>query len=71
MLPASKTKEDEINSLLREAYIMSQFDHINVLTIVGVIWQKGDPPLIVLPYMGKGSLLDLIAKQDVVRGSST
>ena len=63
MLRTFNIEEEDIVSLLREARIMSEFNHINVLTIVGVVWQKGDPPLIVLPYMGKGSLLSLIRQE--------
>ena len=45
---------------------MSQFDHTNVLNLIGVIWEPGELPVVVCPYMGKGSLLDLIKKSDLV-----
>ena len=57
---------DDISSFLREAYIMSQFDHVNVLSLMAIIWEQGEPPAVVTPYMGKGSLLNLIRKSDMV-----
>ena len=45
---------------------MSQFDHVNVLNLMAIIWEQGEPPAVVTPYMGKGSLLDLIRKSDMV-----
>ena len=59
---------DDISNFLREAYIMSQFDHVNVLNLMAIIWEQGEPPAVVTPYMGKGSLLDLIRKSDMVGG---
>lgn len=56
----------EINDILREAYTMYQFNHLNVLSIIGVVWQKRNPPLVVLPFMGKGSLLELVRNDSVV-----
>ena len=57
---------DDISDILREAYIMSQFDHVNVLNLMAIIWEQGEPPAVVTPYMGKGSLLNLIRKSDMV-----
>ena len=45
---------------------MSQFDHVNVLNLMAIIWEQGEPPAVVTPYMGKGSLLNLIRKSDMV-----
>lgn len=61
----NQTPED-IKCFLREAYIMSQFDHVNVLNLTGIIWEHNEPPAVVTPYMGKGSLLDLVRKSDMV-----
>ena len=64
----NQTTED-VKCFLREAYIMSQFDHVNVLNLMAIIWEQGEPPAVVTPYMGKGSLLDLIRKSDMVGGN--
>lgn len=45
---------------------MSQFDHVNVLNLMAIIWEQEEPPAVVTPYMGKGSLLDLVRKSDMV-----
>lgn len=66
MLRTSSITEDDINDILREAHTMYKFNHLNVLSIIGVVWQRGDPPLVVLPFMGKGSLLELVRKEDTV-----
>lgn len=64
-LSAEKAEED-IKNFMREAHIMSQFDHVNVLNLMGVIWEQGEPPVVCIPYMGKGSLLDLVRKAEIV-----
>lgn len=52
--------------MLREAHIMSQFDHENVLSLMGIIWEHGEAPVVITPYMVKGSLLDIIRKSELV-----
>ncbi|XP_067937435.1 uncharacterized protein [Watersipora subatra] len=58
-------QEEEIKNLLREANIMNTFDHVNVLNLIGIVWEPGEQPAVVCPYMGKGSLLDLIKKSEI------
>ena len=45
----------EIGSFLEEAMVMRDFDHANVLSLIGVAL-KGDQPLVVLPFMQHGDL---------------
>lgn len=71
MLRTTNMKDKDIHDLLQEARIMYQFNHVNVLSIIGLVWQKGDPPLVVMPFMGKGSLLDMVQKDDPVSISFT
>ena len=66
MLDPSNICKKAILDLLREAYIMSEFDHLNVLTTIGIVWSDMDPPLLVIPYMGKGNLLRLIRDKVMV-----
>ena len=39
---------------------MKDFDHHNVLTILGVCVDAGAAPYIVMPYMSNGSLLEFV-----------
>ena len=39
---------------------MVNFDHPNVMTLTGVILVEGGAPLLVMPYMVKGTLLTYV-----------
>ena len=39
---------------------MVHFDHPNVMTLTGVILEKGSAPLLVMPYMAKGTVLTFV-----------
>lgn len=67
MIRSRTITEEDIDGILQEAFIMSKFCHMNVLSIIGVVWKPGDPPLVVLPFMGKGSLLELVRASGTVR----
>ena len=41
---------------------MVNFDHPNVMTLTGVILVEGGAPLLVMPYMAKGTLLTHVRK---------
>ena len=56
------TKKD-IESIKEETLKMSQFDHINVLSLIGVCLDAGPAPLIIMPYMSNGSLLSYLKKE--------
>ena len=40
----------------REAHIMKTFDHDNVLPLKGLCFDKYGVPMIVMPFMGNGSI---------------
>ena len=42
---------------------MSEFDHPNVLTLIGVCLDGGPAPLLVMPFMFNGSLLSYLKKK--------
>lgn len=42
---------------------MSQFDHVNVLSLIGVCLDSGPAPLIIMSYMKNGSLLSYLKKE--------
>ena len=63
-----KTNVDEAMAFLKEAAIMSEFEHPNVLSLIGVVL-RSRTPLIVLPYMEYGDLRTYIS--DTTRVSIT
>lgn len=44
---------------MREAAITAQFDHVNVLGLIGVV-TAGEPSLLVLQFCDKGALSSLL-----------
>ena len=42
---------------------MKDFDHLNVLSLIGVSIDAGESPYIVMPYMANGSLLSYLKKE--------
>ena len=42
---------------MKEIAKMVHFDHPNVMTLTGVILVDGGAPLLVMPFMAKGTLL--------------
>jgi len=50
----------------RETITHSQLDHPNIIPILGVYAENaGTVPMTVLPYVEKGSLVDLISREPV------
>ena len=47
---------------MKECSKMSQFDHPNVLPLVGVCVDGGPAPYIIMPFMANGSLLAYLKK---------
>jgi len=57
----SKCSESNRVKFLREAAIMGQFQHNNVVQLHGVVTEE-DNMMIVLEYIAKGDLQDLLLK---------
>ena len=53
----------DISSIIEESLKMKRFDHLNVLTLVGVCIDAGRAPYIVMPFMSNGSLLSYLKKE--------
>ncbi|XP_076810797.1 hepatocyte growth factor receptor-like [Clavelina lepadiformis] len=51
---------DSVVQFLKEGLMMSSFKHENVLTMIGIAFNDRDHPLVVLPYMMHGDLLQFI-----------
>ena len=48
---------------MEESLKMSSFGHPNVLSLIGVCLDLGQTPLMVMPFMAKGSLLSYLKKE--------
>lgn len=49
-----------------EGTLMIDLKHENVMSLVGVVWDEGHIPLIVLPYMENGDLHGLVRSPAIV-----
>ena len=56
----------ETDEFLREAIIMKQFDHPNVLSLLGVSLYE-DIPCVILPFMSNGDLKTYMRKNQKVK----
>ena len=55
--------ESNVEDLRKECAKMSEFDHPNVLTLIGVCLDGGPAPYIIMPFMENGSLLSYLKKE--------
>ena len=53
----------DVDNILQESLKMKSFDHLNVLTLIGVCLDLNDAPCIVMPFMNEGSLLCYLKKE--------
>ena len=49
--------------MIEESEKMMQFDHANVMTLIGICTDVGEAPYIVMPFMANGSLLTYLKKE--------
>ena len=58
--------ENDVQNALKEILKMKDFDHHNVMTLIGVCRAtgvSGGAPSIIMPYMARGSLLSYLRKE--------
>ena len=48
---------------MEESVKMKQFNHPNVMNLIGVCMNAGPAPYIVMPFMANGSLLSYLRKE--------
>ncbi|KAF6034525.1 MST1R [Bugula neritina] len=58
--------EKIIISFLKEAILMSNFKHANVIGLIGVVYPESGMPIVVLPFMQHGDIRSLLHKDDEV-----
>ena len=54
---------DRVAELLKECARMYEFDHPNLLKLIGVCLDGGPAPYIVMPFMVNGSLLSYLKQE--------
>ncbi len=55
--------QTDIEGIIEETLKMKQFDHFNVLSLIGVCLDLTEAPCIVMPYMSEGSLLSYLRRE--------
>ena len=55
--------QNETNKIMEESVKMKQFNHPNVMNLIGVCMDAGPAPYIVMPFMANGSLLSYLRKE--------
>ncbi|GIY68379.1 hypothetical protein CDAR_586171 [Caerostris darwini] len=60
---SSRCAEQDMEAFLQEGLMMKDFRHDNVLTLVGVCFEQGEP-MVVIPYMKHGDLLAYIRNEE-------
>ncbi len=53
----------DFDGMIQEAIKMRDFEHPNVLGLIGVSIDVGELPYIVMPFMANGSLLSYLKKE--------
>lgn len=55
--------KSDIEDIVHECIKMSNFDDLNVLSLIGVCLDLGPAPYIIMPFMSRGSLLSYLKKE--------
>ena len=53
----------DVEGMIAEVTKMKEFDHPNVMSLIGVCLDAGPGVSIVMPFMANGSLLDYLRKE--------
>ena len=56
-------QKELVTDLLKECVKMQEFDHPNVLKLIGVCLDGGPAPYIIMPFMANGSLLSYLKEE--------
>ena len=51
---------EHTKTLIKECALIHEFDHPNIISLVGICLDAGPSPYIILPFMENGSLLSYV-----------
>ena len=60
---ADVLSQEDMDKFLEESLHMTNFNHLNVLNLLGICIDSADSPMLVMPYMEHGSLLSYLRKK--------
>lgn len=63
MMYADALSQEDMDKFLEESLHMKEFDHLNVLHLYGICVDNTDSPMLVMPYMEHGSLLNYLREK--------
>lgn len=63
LCPAANVSLSDITELMEESVKMKEFNHPNILNLIGVCVDADPAPYIVMPYMENGSLLSYLKRE--------
>ena len=61
--PVGCQDQKAFDKLMEESIKMKQFDHLNVLNVIGVCVDAGPAPYVIMPFMANGSLQSYLKKE--------
>ena len=53
----------EVDKFVEESLKMGRFTHVHVMGLIGVCLDSGSAPLIIMPFMENGSLLNYLKRE--------
>ena len=61
------TDSNAVTNFLQEAILMKDFNHANVLSLIGVVMNEQKLPMVIIPFMSKGDLKKVLKDESEVR----
>ncbi|KAH3797101.1 hepatocyte growth factor receptor-like [Dreissena polymorpha] len=62
-LNKNDNRDMDVPQFLKEAYVMTNFYHDNVMRLLGICMDREETPLVILPYMQHGDLLSYLREE--------
>ena len=71
MILAGSFNDDDTKNMIRECVLIHNFDHPNVISLIGLCLDAGPSPYIILPFMENGSLLSYVKNNRAILLTNT
>lgn len=66
MFSGESVSSSQVEQFLEEGMLMVNLKHVNILSLIGVAYEKGSFPMVVVPFMANGDLKTFIQRDDMV-----